>query len=81
MLNLTTRIIQNYCQRGLLQEKFTDTGRRLVTHQSLVTFLNDNNLLEGDREDSRYDVIYARVSTHKQNTRGDLDRQISRLKE
>lgn len=80
MLNLTTRTIQNYCAQGMLEEIFTSTGRRLIPHESLVDYLIKHDLLEDDLDDLRYDAIYARVSTHKQKNRGDLDRQIDHLK-
>lgn len=80
MLSVHTRTIQNYCMRGELGEVFSHTGRRYIPHESLITYLEDKGLLEDDTGKERYDVIYARVSTHKQKKRGDLDRQVDKIK-
>ena len=80
MLRVTTRTVQNYCQQGLLLETFSATGRRYIPHDSLIKYLASYNLLNDDTDSHRYDAIYARVSTHKQKDRGDLDRQINGLK-
>lgn len=77
MLNVSTRTIQNYSKQNKLEVVWTDTGRRLITRESTLNFLDELGLLIND--DNRYDVIYARVSTHKQKERGDLDRQVNKL--
>ena len=60
---------------------FTVPGshHRRVNKKDLVTFLNDSGLLLDDMPNKRkrHDVVYARVSTYKQKSRGDLDRQIN----
>lgn len=60
---------------------FTVPGshHRRVNKKDLVTFLNDSGLLLDDMSNKRkrHDVVYARVSTYKQKSRGDLDRQIN----
>jgi predicted site-specific integrase-resolvase len=56
----------------------TDTGRRLVTRDALIKALESQGSLVYD--DARRDVVYAPVSTHKQKSRGDLDRQIDACK-
>lgn len=74
MTGVGTRTIQNYCVHGLLSEIFVNK-RRLLPRDSLIDFLK-SNLLYVETEDYRKDIIYARVSTHKQKNRGDLERQI-----
>ena len=79
-LNVKTRTIQNYCIRGILPERITGTGRRLIPHEGLVEYLEKNKLIYDDTQKNKKDILYARVSTDKQKQRGDLDRQIEKLK-
>ncbi len=74
MLGVSTRTIQNYCMNGQLTEVFVNS-RRLIPKESVIVFLKEKGIYLETEE--RKDVIYARVSTHKQKIRGDLDRQIS----
>lgn len=37
-------------------------------------------MLYEDSSTTKSDIIYARVSTHKQAERGDLDRQVEKVK-
>lgn len=77
MIGVGTRTIQNYCIHGLLSETFVNK-RRLIPKDSLIDFLKNRNLYF-ETEPNRKDVIYARVSTHKQKNRGDLERQIQTI--
>jgi len=74
MLGVSTRTIQNYCMNGQLTEVFVNS-RRFIPKESVIAFLKEKGIYLETEE--RKDVIYARVSTHKQKNRGDLDRQIS----
>ena len=78
-LNVSTRTVQNYCMDGKLEEIFTATNRRLISKESFITYLTKHNLLVADSSSTKYDAIYARVSTHKQKERGDLERQIDTI--
>ena len=78
-LNVSTRTVQNYCMDGKLDEIFTATNRRLISKESFITYLTKHNLLVDDSSSTKYDAIYARVSTHKQKERGDLERQIDTI--
>lgn len=78
-LNVTTRTIQGYCINGLMEEKIVN-NRRYIPKESVIQFLDNKGLLYKDLA-IRKDVIYSRVSTHKQKERGDLERQIAVLKE
>lgn len=77
LLNVTPKTISNYCDKNILVA-ITDpeTNRRSITAESLLTFLQDKNMVSQD--DERSDAIYARVSTQKQ--KDDLERQINYLK-
>lgn len=79
LLGISLPTVQNMTRDGRLVDVRTDTNRRLITRDSLLAYLDKIGLLVHD--DNRIDVIYARVSTHKQKTRGDLDRQIQTLKD
>lgn len=79
MLNIHIRTVQRYCNQGQLKCIRTETGRRMITRDSLEKALASAGLLIDDRSNERKDAVYARVSTHKQKTRGDLDRQIEKV--
>lgn len=78
-LNVSTRTVQNYCMDGKLEEIFTATNRRLISKESFINYLTKHKLLVDDSLSTKYDAIYARVSTHKQKERGDLERQIDTI--
>lgn len=77
MIGVGTRTVQNYCMNGLLSETFVNK-RRLIPKDSLIDFLKSKDLYL-ETEKNRKDIIYARVSTHKQKNRGDLERQIQNI--
>lgn len=79
MLGVTTRSVQRYCNDGLLDVSWTPTGRRTITRDSLFRLLDSKGLLYDDVQNSKKDVIYARVSTAKQKDHGDLDRQVQNV--
>ena len=76
---ITTRTLFTWGDNGKV--KFEETKkdgkvtRRMYSKESFISLLKETNQLLED--DNRYDVIYARVSTAKQNKSGDLERQIS----
>lgn len=74
LLGVTTRTVQNYCIHGDLDEVFIN-NRRLIPKESLLKYLESKGLLI-HTSNNKHDIIYARVSTHKQKNRGDLKRQI-----
>ncbi|ONI47516.1 hypothetical protein AN644_05045 [Candidatus Epulonipiscium fishelsonii] len=74
-LGVTTRTIQNYCKNGTLDEVVTVSGRRTITRQSLINYLERQGMIDINTDD-RIDVIYCRVSTKKQQETGDLQRQL-----
>jgi putative resolvase len=78
LLGVTSRTIANYCAGGHIEEERTEGGRRRIPRGSLLEYLEHKGLLIIDNE-KRRDVVYARVSTHAQATRGDLDRQVQEV--
>jgi len=78
LLGVTSRTIANYCAGGLIQEERTEGGRRRIPRESFLKYLEHKGMLVIDN-DKRRDIVYARVSTHAQATRGDLDRQIQEV--
>ena len=79
MLNINVRTVQRYCEEGMMEFRLTETGRRMIYRDSLIRTLEAHQLLIDDSADTRKDAVYARVSTHKQKARGDLDRQIEKI--
>lgn len=79
LLNVSLGTVQNMTKDGRLIAIRNTKDRRMITRDSLIAYLDSIGLLISD--DGRIDVIYARVSTHKQKERGDLDRQIQSLKD
>ena len=75
ILNVTYSTIKNYDKQGKLPIKRTETGRRIVLRDDLLNYLDSLGMLVHDDESTKHDVIYARVSTGEQKTKGGLDRQ------
>lgn len=74
ILNLTIKTIQNYDHSGKLKFIRTTTNYRLMTREDLLDYLDKEGML-CDISLEKRDVIYARVSSNEQKTKGDLDRQ------
>lgn len=82
MLNVHSRTVQLWCTVDDLKCTYVGNGKhgaRIVSREDLIAYLCEQGLLLDD--DNRYDAIYARVSTHKQKSKGDLDGQIALIKE
>ena len=75
MLGVTTRTVMLYDDNGQIEFERTATGRRVISKEKLTKYLDTARLLVRDLKEKKHDVVYARVSTHKQKERGDLDRQ------
>lgn len=74
ILNLTTKTIQTYDKNGTLKFFRSSTNYRLMFREDLLEYLESKGLLS-DISLERRDIIYARVSSNEQKTKGDLDRQ------
>lgn len=77
MIGVTTRTVQRYCMEGLIKDVIKDTGKRVISKDEIIKYLNDNGMLIDDLSNTRVDVIYARVSSSKQ--KNDLDRQVNEI--
>lgn len=81
-IGVSTRTIYIWGNVGRLDYKaiYKDgqVTKRMYTKETVINKLIELDLLVDD--DGRQDVIYARVSTHKQKECGDLQRQIDNLK-
>jgi DNA binding domain, excisionase family len=74
MIGVQTRTVQTYCLKGEIQSIIMPNSKRIISREEVVKYLEKSGLLYHDS--CKQDVIYARVSTHKQKERGDLDKQI-----
>lgn len=81
ILNISYSTIKNYDKQGKLSIQRTETGRRIVLREDLLNYLDSLKMLIHDDETTKHDVIYARVSSNEQKTKGDLDRQAMFLME
>lgn len=83
-LNVTVRTVQNYGKSGVLQVERTSNDRRIISKESLLNYLDSVGMLYDDSSEiqkERKIVVYARVSSHEQKVKGDLDRQALTLVE
>lgn len=78
MIGMSTKTIQNYCNQGKIEFIQINSTNRMIPRSEVIKFLKLKDVLIDD-EDSKKDIIYARVSTNKQKSRGDLDRQVSSI--
>ena len=74
ILRVSPMTVIRYDNAGDIKFDRSPAGRRVITRENLILYLQTQGLIQIDNE--RVDVVYGRVSTHKQNERGDLDRQI-----
>lgn len=76
LLGVHVKTVQVWDRTGVLPFSRTHTNRRILPKDKIIELLDSRGLLYKDEKDNRRDVIYARVSSHEQKTKGDLDRQI-----
>lgn len=81
LLNISTRTLINYGNSGKIDFETSSSNFRLYSKQNIIDFAIANNIFIDDSFNDKLDIIYARVSTNKQKKSGDLDRQISSIKE
>ena len=79
MLGCSKFTLYNREKEGKLKAYYTQTGRRFYKKNDVINLLDEVGLLYKDND--KIDIIYARVSTHKQKERGDLKRQIDKISE
>ena len=81
ILGISYATIKNYDKNGKLKFTRTETGRRVVFREDLLEYLDNAGMLYKDMDFKKRDVLYARVSSNEQKTKGDLDRQVTFLLE
>ena len=80
MLGISIPTAIKYCDIGIIKASKNQHGHRRISGEDFYNYLNSIGQVVDDTEQNKHDVIYARVSTHKQAERGDLDRQIETVK-
>ena len=80
LLGVTIPTVIRYCKVGLIPCHKTESGHRRILATDVCAYLDKQNMLYEDTFTTKSDVIYARVSTHKQAERGDLERQVEKVK-
>ena len=80
IMGVSIQTVIRYCENGVIPYGRTAKNYRIIEANDLADYLEKQGLLIDDLQTERKDVIYARVSTHNQAKRGDLDRQIEKIK-
>ena len=76
LLGVHIKTVQVWDRTRVLPFSRTHTNRRILPKDKVVELLDSRGLLYRDEKANKRDVIYARVSSHEQETKGDLDRQV-----
>lgn len=76
ILGVTTQTIRNYDKDSIIKTVRNQGNQRLIMRTDLIDFLDKKGMILKNDNTVRQDVIYARVSSHEQKTKGDLDRQV-----
>ena len=76
LLGVHVKTVQVWDRTGVLPFSRTHTNRRILPKEKVIELLDSRGLIFNDETTQKRDVIYARVSSHEQKTKGDLDRQI-----
>ena len=74
LFQVSTKTIQKWDNKGILNFERSPTNRRVLPKETLIEYLKSKNMFYDDESLSKRDVIYARVSTYKQD---DLDKQVN----
>ena len=80
IMGVSIQTVIRYCENDVIPYGRTAKNYRIIEANDLADYLEKQGLLIDDLQTERKDVIYARVSTHNQAKRGDLDRQIEKIK-
>ena len=81
ILNLHYQTVIKYDNVGILNFQRNEHGRRVLFREELLRYLEEKQLLIHDEETQKRDILYCRVSSHEQEKKGDLDRQVVTLME
>ena len=74
IIKVSPMTVIRYDNAGDIKFERTPAGRRVITRDNLILYLSQRGLVQIDN--NRIDIVYGRVSTHKQNERGELTRQV-----
>lgn len=80
LLGVTTSTIIRYCNLGLLHSRKTEFGHHRLQAEDVYSYLLSQNMVYDDTEPTKSDVIYARVSTHREAEQGYLEQQVEKVK-
>lgn len=75
MIGKGQRCIADMVRAGKLDALRSDTNRIMIPKESVIGLLEQIGILQEEQE-TRRDAVYARVSSHEQKNRGDLERQV-----
>ena len=81
ILHLHSLTVIRYDNEGILKFQRNENNRRVMFKEDLLNYLEEKGLLLDDTLTLKKDVIYCRVSSHDQQSKGDLDRQVVKLME
>lgn len=73
ILGVTTNTLRYYADQGKIRTTRSEGGHRLVAREDLIDFLDKKGMILDDSQQTKRDIIYARVSSYDQKK--DLDRQ------
>ena len=76
LLGVHVKTVQVWDRTGVLPFSRTHTNRRILPKDKIIELLDSRGLLYKDENANKRDVIYARVSSHEEMNKGDLDRQV-----
>ena len=76
LLGVHVKTVQVWDRTGVLPFSRTHTNRRILPKDKIIELLDSRGLLYKDEKANKRDVIYARVSSHEEMVKGDLDRQV-----
>ena len=79
-MGISSQTLRKRIDMGLVPCLRSENKYRLIPAEAIVEYLYSKNMLLPEPEILKHDVIYARVSTRKQEKRGDLERQITNIK-
>ena len=86
LIGVSIQTVINYCEMGYIPFYKTEHGHRRILAEDVYNYLVSLNMAYDDTNSNdtastytKSDVIYARVSTHKQAERGYLEQQVEKV--
>ena len=76
LFQVSTKTIQKWDNKGILNFERSPTNRRVLPKETLIEYLKSKNMFYEEEPLSKRDVIYARVSSYREQKQNDLDRQV-----